>query len=437
MRKLLNISVLLVMAQNAIAQNVGIGTNTPKVEFNIAANKAVLFGADTSGGGSKVLWYPFKSAFRAGFLQGNDHFWDYGNLGIYSFATGERTQASNTGTTAMGSITVASGLYSTAFGYASKASGDYTTAMGYASESSGHYSTALGFNTTASGRNSTAMGVNSRSRSFSETAIGCYNTDYTPASSSSWAPTDRIFSIGNGTDYYLQSDAMVILKNGNTGFGSSNPTKKFEVVGLGVTGPVSLVIGNQVGFGPAALEFVSDYGTANQWRPGYIQSNDLGIFTGSLEFYTNGTGTSSLYNSVKGFEVRNGAALTATGSVGSYSDARLKNNITPFTDGLNVISKISPVQFYYNADAPFKTNVQQTGIIAQELEQVAPYMVEKNREGGYEDLRSVNNQAYTFLLINAVKEQQEKIEKLQSENANMKKDIDTLKRQMEKILTSK
>ena len=163
-------------------------------------------------GESKLLWYPARSAFRAGFLQANDHFWDYGNLGYYSFASGERTQASNTGSTAMGSITVASGLYSIAFGYASKASGDYTIAMGYAAVASCHYSTAVGFNTTASGRNSTAVGINSRARSFAETAIGCYNTDYTPTSASAWSATDRIFSIGNGTDFYLQSDALVMLK---------------------------------------------------------------------------------------------------------------------------------------------------------------------------------------------------------------------------------
>jgi hypothetical protein len=146
-----------------------------------------------------------------------------------------------------------------------------------------------------------------------------------------------------------------------------------------------------------------------------------------LEFYTNGSGVGTLYNSVKGFEVKNGAANTATGTVGSYSDARLKNNITAFTDGLNVINKINPVQFYYNADAPFKTDRQQVGVIAQDLEKLAPYMVEKNKQNGYDDLRSVNNQAYTFLLINAVKEQQQQIE-------NQQKQIDDLKKLVEQLI---
>ena len=42
-------------------------------------------------------------------------------------------------------------------------------------------------------------------------------------------------------------------------------------------------------------------------------------------------------------------------------------------------------------------------------------MIEKNKQNGYDDLRSVNNQAYTVLLINAMKEQQLQIEKRQNQ----------------------
>jgi hypothetical protein len=166
---------------------------------------------------------------------------------------------------------------------------------------------------------------------------------------------------------------------------------------------------------------VSDYGLVSQWRPGYIASNDNGSFTGKLEFFTNGSGSGSLYGAVKGLEVRNGATLTATGSVGSFSDARLKNNIEPFTDGLNVIEQINPVQFQYNADAPFATTDKQVGIVAQELEKVAPYMVHQTAEGNVKDMRWVDNQAYVFLLINAVKELRHQVEAQQKEIEKLKK----------------
>jgi hypothetical protein len=269
----------------------------------------------------------------------------------------------------------------------------------------------MGNTTIARGANTLSIGLQNIARSNNSFVAGMYNDT---------TNTNRIFEIGNGTGNNTRSNALTVLTNGNTGIGTTNPTKQLEIVGAASAIPVTLLIGNRGGFGPAAVEFVSDYGLVNQWRPGYIKNNDLGGFTGALEFYTNGTGATNLYGNVKGLEVRNGTALTATGSVGSYSDARLKNNITAFTDGLNVISKINPVQFYYNADAPFKTNTQQTGIIAQELEKVAPYMIEKNNQGGYDDLRSVNNQAYTFLLINAVKEQQLQIEQQQKEINDLK-----------------
>jgi hypothetical protein len=197
---------------------------------------------------------------------------------------------------------------------------------------------------------------------------------------------------------------LVAAANGNIGIGAVSPAARLEVVAGPSATATKVVIGNRGGFGPAALEFVSDYGLINQWRPGYIASGDNGSFTGKLEFFTNGTGSGNLYGAVKGLEVRNGATLTATGSVGSFSDARLKNQIEPFTDGLNVIEHINPVLFHYNADAPFATPDRQVGIVAQELEKVAPYMVHQTAEGNVKDLRWVDNQAYVFLLINAVKE---------------------------------
>ncbi|MEO7263702.1 MAG: hypothetical protein ABIW38_02265, partial [Ferruginibacter sp.] len=51
------------------------------------------------------------------------------------------------------------------------------------------------------------------------------------------------------------------------------------------------------------------------------------------------------------------------------------------------------------------------GVIAQELQAIAPYMVkpyQKNNETYY----SVDNSSMTYMLINAVKEQQKQIDEL-------------------------
>jgi hypothetical protein len=117
----------------------------------------------------------------------------------------------------------------------------------------------------------------------------------------------------------------------------------------------------------------------------------------------------------------NGTANNATGTWGVFSDERVKTISNDFTDGLNIIKQINPVKFRYNEEAPFKTDEEQIGIIAQDLEKIAPYMVSKQAYRQFNDLREVNNQAYVFLLINAVKEQQVQIESLQKENREQKK----------------
>ena len=59
------------------------------------------------------------------------------------------------------------------------------------------------------------MGGYTTASSYAETSIGNYNTDYTPVGATSWNTGDRLFVIGNGTGSSA-SDAMVVLKSGNT-----------------------------------------------------------------------------------------------------------------------------------------------------------------------------------------------------------------------------
>jgi hypothetical protein len=123
-----------------------------------------------TGGGGRLMWYPGKRAFRAGFV--NNMQWNDVNVGNYSVATGSNTTASGSSSTAMGNITTASGNYSTAMGSYTEASGNYSTAMGDNNTASGSISTAMGNGTTASGYISTAMGVNTTASGSASTATG-------------------------------------------------------------------------------------------------------------------------------------------------------------------------------------------------------------------------------------------------------------------------
>jgi len=144
-----------------------------------------------------------------------------------------------------------------------------------------------------------------------------------------------------------------------------------------------------------------------------------------------GIGTSS--PSATALLTVNGSCINQTGSWGTISDARIKTVTGDFTDGLNVINKIHTIRYKFNANAPFQSDDEQIGIIAQEMEKVAPYMVSQHEYKQIKDLRQVNNQAYVFLLINAVKEQQAEIEILRSENTSVKSDVEKLKASVETL----
>ena len=90
------------------------------------------------GAGSRLLWFPAQSAFRAGYVTGTQ--WD--SPAPYSVALGYNTTAIGYAT-AMGYDTNAF-AYSTAIGYCTNASGEYSTAMGYMSAATTYYATAMG-----------------------------------------------------------------------------------------------------------------------------------------------------------------------------------------------------------------------------------------------------------------------------------------------------
>ncbi|NOT51868.1 MAG: hypothetical protein HOP10_11400 [Chitinophagaceae bacterium] len=231
MKHLLFIIAITLLAITAPAQNVGIGTTTPVARLHVS-DSSVLFSAPGAisglqglppiqGSGRRMMWYPYKAAFRVGYVDGVQ--WDKDSIGNYSFASGYNAKAKGLNSTAMGTNTTASGDYSIATGYSTSATGFFSTAIGNETVASGSGSTAMGIITSASGDFSTAMGFGTAARSYNETAIGSFNTDYTPASTGNWNTGDRLFVIGNGTQSSARSDAMIILKNGNVGIGTPTP----------------------------------------------------------------------------------------------------------------------------------------------------------------------------------------------------------------------
>ncbi|KAB1155621.1 hypothetical protein F7018_11640 [Tenacibaculum aiptasiae] len=107
------------------------------------------------------------------------------------------------------------GFYSAAFGFENKAIGPQTFISGGFNTVNKFYGIAMGYNNVVEGQNASAIGRSLLAESHAQISIGIYNTPKA-GNAISHIANDRLFVIGNGTSTGVRSDALVMLKNGNT-----------------------------------------------------------------------------------------------------------------------------------------------------------------------------------------------------------------------------
>jgi hypothetical protein len=123
-----------------------------------------------SGPGVRMMWYPFKAAFRAGSVDGTT--WNDPNVGFFSMAGGQNTTASGLGSFAMGDRTTAAGASSGAFGSSVTVSGSVGFATGNRSRCVGFACVAMGFVAAADGQGAVALGTRVTASGDFSTALG-------------------------------------------------------------------------------------------------------------------------------------------------------------------------------------------------------------------------------------------------------------------------
>jgi hypothetical protein len=97
-----------------------------------------------TGAGERVMWHPYKAAFRAGSIGSGGTQWDDASTGFYSWAGGYNTTALGLSSFAMGYQSRALGSYSAALGRDNNADGTGAVAIGYFSTADADYSYAIG-----------------------------------------------------------------------------------------------------------------------------------------------------------------------------------------------------------------------------------------------------------------------------------------------------
>lgn len=131
----------------------------------------------------------------------------------------------------------------------------------------------------------------------------------------------------------------------------------------------------------------------------------------------------------------NGIARSTQASFATSSDLRVKEDITPLSDGLNTIMRLRPVSFHYKPDyveGKQGTEGLKRGFIAQEVEAVVPEMVTQAVEDigngqTVEDFRILSNADFTPILVKAVQELKAENDALRADNDNFRRELDELK----------
>jgi outer membrane murein-binding lipoprotein Lpp len=89
------------------------------------------------GEGYRMMWHPYRAAFRAGGV--NSDQWNDANVGFFSAAFGQNTQAEGNWSIAAGHSAFTDQPYSVSMGFATHANGQAAIALGYRATANANY----------------------------------------------------------------------------------------------------------------------------------------------------------------------------------------------------------------------------------------------------------------------------------------------------------
>lgn len=378
-----------------------------------------------SGTGARLMWYPNKAAFRAGYVVATE--WDDASIGDLSTATGFHTTASGNGSTAMGAGTTASGTTSTALGAGTTASGQYATAMGSGTTASQHSSTAMGAGTSATGQSSTAMGSSTTASGQRSTAMGDGTTasGYASTALGSGSSAAHEYSTAMGVSTVASGSGSTAMGSNTTASGTGSTATGVGTTASGLrstamgdyttaTGVSSTAMGGgttasanystAMGNGTAAQAFASlVIGQFNEL------AGDQSNWNSTDPLFVAGNGSSSGARSNALTLWKNGN-LTIAGSLTQSSDRRLKEDIRPIDGVLERVLALIPIRYRFQGGTG-RPRDPRLGLVAQDVAPLFPELVRQDADGylsvSYTDLSAV--------LVRAIQEQQQEISALRAE----------------------
>jgi hypothetical protein len=248
-----------------------------------------------------------------------------------------------------------------AIGYFTKATADGAFASGRDTEATGDYSQALGYKAKANGDKSFAIGHLTIANGVTSTAMGYWteaNGDYS-TSTGGGTKANGVYSTAMGTGSYASDYSSLVIGHWN-------------LSGSTVTGSAT---------------------AANSANTLFVIGNGSNTWAKSDAFKVMANGDTTVSND-----------LTVGGDIVVSSDARLKANIVSLGSTLAKLLLIDGKTYTMK-----KNGKQKIGVLAQDIQKVFPELVTTDDK----DMLAVNYQGLVPVLINALKEQDDKISRLE------------------------
>lgn len=244
-----------------------------------------------------------------------------------------------------------------------------------------------------------------------------------PTSGDNWeiqANTSSQFFVYNRTDNQYR---FLIDGSGNVGIGTTDPQSPLEVTRSSTGTVATFGIKGQT-INPRLRIDADESNNTVTLNPNYSGSTSPALVFKTQEAERMritsggnvGIGTTSPSYQL---QLSTDSAAKPTSALWTIaSDSRIKENITPYAKGLKELMLINPINYDYNGLGGFKKGKGGVGIIAQEILNILPDSVSsvkgKLNESDKEeiDILNFNGHELTYVLINAIKEQQAQIEEL-------------------------
>lgn len=219
------------------------------------------------------------------------------------------------------------------------------------------------------------------------------------------------------------------MDNGRFGIAQPNPQAQLHVGGSTITeGMMSIYGSTSIGAQGLHLAWNRSGGSGESYIINQRGAGGGGIRFGTSDQSNNVTELARIENNGNfgightspshPLHMGSGAHVTAAGTWTNASDMRLKKNIVDSKYGLSEVLKLRSVDYEMKASGE-----KQVGFVAQEVKKVIPEVVSGNENSDV--MMGISYGNLVPVLVNAIKEQQAQIEKLQ-------KELEAVKLEMEK-----